>query len=280
MKVSVIIPTCNRAGSLRRALDSVLLQSSKPFEIVVIDDGSTDSTRSMVERDYPGVAYHYQQNRGVSAARNTGIARAGGDWIAFLDSDDEWLPGKLAAQHEAICGHPEYRVCHTDEIWVRRGKRVNPMRKHAKSGGWIYEKCLPLCVISPSSVLIHESVFMQVGGFDESLPACEDYDLWLRICSVYPVLFVDQFLLRKYGGHSDQLSRKFWGMDRFRVLALEKMMNSGWLGEESRAATRAVLLEKLRILHGGASSRDNSDLVRECSEKIAAYTNPGWPRSL
>jgi len=272
VNVSVVIPTCNRAGTLARALDSVVSQTRAPLEIIVIDDGSSDSTRELV-RNYPGIGYYYQANRGVSAARNAGIARARGNWLAFLDSDDEWLPGKLAAQCRAIERHPGYRICHTDEIWIRHNRRVNPMRKHAKSGGWIYEKCLPMCVISPSSALVHESVFQQVGKFDESLPACEDYDLWLRICSAWPVLFLDEFLLKKYGGHPDQLSRKHWGMDRFRVRALEKMLRMGTLVPAQRSATREVLLHKLRILHSGARSRNNRELVQECCEKIAAYEN-------
>lgn len=271
MNVSVVIPTCNRAGPLRRALDSVLLQSRRPYEIIVVDDGSTDTTRDMISREYPGVNYSYQDNSGVSSARNAGIERAKGEWIAFLDSDDEWLPGKLAAQCQALFRHPGYRICHTDEIWIRQNRRVNPMRKHEKFGGWIYEKCLPRCVISPSSVLIHESVFEQVGKFDENLPACEDYDLWLRICAIHQVLFVRELLLKKYGGHGDQLSRKYWGMDRFRIGAMEKMLNTDALNGQDRAATLETLLHKLRILHAGAGKRNNTMLVQECCEKITAY---------
>jgi glycosyltransferase involved in cell wall biosynthesis len=271
VKVSVVIPTCNRAGTLPRALDSVFSQTREPFEVIVVDDGSSDLTRDLIERSYPGVDYHYQPNLGVSGARNAGIDLAKGDWLAFLDSDDEWLPGKLAAQCQALDRYPGYRICHTDEIWIRRNRRVNPMHKHAKSGGWIYQKCLPMCVVSPSSALIHKSVLRQVGMFDEDLPACEDYDLWLRICSTYPVLFLDQLLLRKYGGHADQLSRKFWGMDRFRVRALEKILSTGSLTPDQRVATREALLHKLRILHTGACNRDNVELVQECSEKISVY---------
>lgn len=271
MNVSVVIPTCNRAGPLRRALDSALVQTRKPYEIIVVDDGSTDTTRHMISRDYPGVDYFYQDNSGVSSARNAGIERARAEWIAFLDSDDEWLPGKLASQCQALSRHPAYRICHTDEIWIRRNRRVNPMRKHEKFGGWIYEKCLPACVISPSSVLIHQSVFEQVGKFDENLPACEDYDLWLRICAIHQVLFVRELLLKKYGGHGDQLSRKYWGMDRFRIGALEKMLNTDTLNTGDRAATLETLLHKLRILHAGARKRNNTVLVRECRDKITAY---------
>ena len=269
--ISVIIPTYNREAFIGRALDSVLAQSRQPAEVIVVDDGSTDSTAVLLRQLYPQVSYVYQENQGVSSARNAGIARARCDWLALLDSDDEWLPAKLAAQSAALSQNPGYRICHTDEIWIRRNERVNPMRKHAKSGGWIYEKCLPMCVISPSSVLIHRSVFDDVGDFDEQLPACEDYDLWLRICASYPVLFVDDLLLKKYGGHQDQLSRKFWGMDRFRVHAMEKMLTTGSLGEQQRAATLRELLHKFRVLLNGARKRNNNQFMLACSQKIAAY---------
>jgi len=269
--ISVIIPTYNREPFIGRALDSVLAQSRQPAEVIVVDDGSTDSTAVLLRQLYPQVSYVYQENQGVSSARNAGIARARYDWLALLDSDDEWLPAKLAAQSAALSQNPGYRICHTDEIWIRRNERVNPMRKHVKSGGWIYEKCLPMCVISPSSVLIHRSVFDDVGDFDEQLPACEDYDLWLRICASYPVLFVDDLLLKKYGGHQDQLSRKFWGMDRFRVHAMEKMLTTGSLGEQQRAATLRELLHKFRVLLNGARKRNNNQFMLACSQKIAAY---------
>ena len=144
-----------------------------------------------------------QQQCGVSAARNRGILAASGDWIALLDSDDEWLPEKLAQQSRHIAEQPGYRLCHCDELWIRNGKRINPANKHRKKGGWIYEHCLPLCAISPSASILHRSVFDTIGLFDEQLPACEDYDYWLRLCAGEPVLFVEQPLLNKYGGHDD-----------------------------------------------------------------------------
>lgn len=266
--ISVIIPTFNRAKLLCRALDSVIAQSTEPTEVIVVDDGSEDNTANTVRRRYRDVIYIYQPNRGVSGARNRGLATATGEWIAFLDSDDEWLPAKLTVQSRALATNTEYQVCHTNEIWIRNGRRVNPMRKHEKYGGWIYEKCLPLCVISPSSVLIRRAVFEEVGYFDEELPACEDYDLWLRICAAHPVLYLDQCLLRKYGGHSDQLSKRFWGMDRFRVIAMEKMLADNSLSEAYRAATTQALLRRLEILLTGARKYDNTSVIDECSRKI------------
>ena len=267
--ISVIIPAFNRAHTLPKALDSVLSQTLKPREIIVVDDGSTDETNAVLA-DYPGLCIISQDNRGVSAARNVGIEKAGGEWLAFLDSDDEWLKEKLEKQWDAICIDDKL-ICHTEEIWIRNGQRVNPMKKHKKFGGIIYERCLPLCVISPSSVMIHRSVFKDVGVFDESLEVCEDYDLWLRICAKYSVLFIDEPLIVKYGGHEDQLSRKHWGMDRFRVKALEKMMSFGALNDEDEKATVNMILQKCGIIINGMKKRGNNDEAEKWQSKIEKY---------
>jgi Predicted glycosyltransferases len=176
----------------------------------------------MLGREFPQVHYYYQDNLGVSAARNLGIQHTAGNWLAFLDSDDEWLPEKLANQQTALAANPEYKICHTEENWIRNGAPVKVPQKYAKTGGWIFKHCLPLCAMSPSTLLIHRSIFTDVGLFDSRLPACEDYDLWLRITAHYPVLLVEQPQINKHGGHKDQLSQAFWGMDRFRICALQK----------------------------------------------------------
>lgn len=261
--LSVIIPTFNRAGLLKRAIQSVLSQSLKPDEIIVVDDGSADDTAAMMEHDLPKVKYYHQQNKGISAARNAGIKMATGEWIAFLDSDDEWLPQKLTEQVSALAANPEMKICHTNEIWIRNGRRVNQKKRHAKFGGNIFQQCLPLCIISPSSVVIHRSIFDEVGLFNEALPVCEDYDMWLRICAKYPVLYLNEPLIIKYGGHQDQLSRKYWGMDRFRIRVLEKIIKSGNLREEDREAALKMLIRKSRILRGGAKKRKNDRFVEE-----------------
>ncbi len=267
--VSVIIPTYNRCSTLQRSLGSVLNQSRPPEQVIVVDDGSYDGSADLIHTRFPQVDYLYQENSGVSAARNRGIAAARGEWIALLDSDDAWLPDKLARQMTALAQQPDYHICHTEEVWIRNGKRVNAMRKHAKSGGWIFQRCLPLCVISPSSVIIHRSVFEQVGVFDESLPACEDYDLWLRICARYPVLFLETPLIEKYGGHEDQLSRKFIGMDRFRVQALKSILDSGVLSAEDTEHARRQLLEKAAIYMHGARKHGRHDEAKRMQQLCA-----------
>ena len=256
---------------LPRSIDSVLGQTHAPDEVIVVDDGSTDGTVDFLSRAYPDVRVLEQRNAGVSAARNKGITNAHGQWIALLDSDDVWLPQKLERQLEALSQHPGFRLVHCDEIWFRNGVRVNPMNKHKKQGGFIFNHCLALCCISPSAVLIESTLFSEVGRFDAGLPACEDYDLWLRICAREPVLYVDEPLLKKYGGHADQLSRKHWGMDRFRVRALEKILASNVLSERNRSAAEAMLIEKAAILANGAEKRGRSDLVAAYRRIISRY---------
>jgi len=240
----------------------------------VVDDGSTDETEQLLSRHYPQVNYVYQSNAGVSSARNAGVALTRGHWLAFLDSDDEWMPNKLERQLQEINSNNTFPLVHCDEIWIRNGVRVNAMHKHQKAGGEIFERCLPLCVISPSAVMIKRRLFEEVGGFDESLPACEDYDLWLRICSRHPVLYIEEALLRKYGGHDDQLSRQHWGMDRFRVKALVTLLNTGNLRPQQTQLTRAMLVNKCEILAQGAGKRGNKETASYYYSLIKSFAKP------
>ncbi len=255
MDVSVVIPTHNRSGMVGRAIRSVLGQTLAPREIIVVDDGSVDGTAIQLARQFPGISVLRQAHAGVSAARNLGIQAARCEWIALLDSDDEWLPHKLEAQARRLSWESGLRVCHTDEIWIRNGRRVNPARKHAKPEGRIFHHCLPLCCVSPSSILLHRHVFANCGLFDPDLPACEDYDLWLRIFRQYEVGLVADPCLVKYGGHADQLSRRYWGMDRFRVQALQKILRHDNMDVKDRQACMETLQQKCRILIQGMERR-------------------------
>ena len=248
-----------------------MAQTRRPAEVIVVDDGSTDGTAELVEERFPDALLQRQENLGVSAARNRGIEASTGEWIALLDSDDEWRPEKLDRQLAALRDHPELRICHTDEIWIRNGRRVNPRQIHAKHGGWIFEQCLPLCAMSPSSILIHRGVFDDVGLFDETMPACEDYDLWLRMCSRYPVLYVDEPLVVKYGGHEDQLSSRIWGLDRFRIQALEKILREDHLSRDDQAAALAMLLEKIQIYLAGVRKRGRAKEAAEYEARLERW---------
>jgi glycosyltransferase involved in cell wall biosynthesis len=263
--VSVVIPTFDRCALLPRALSSVAAQSRPACEVIVVDDGSNDDTWKVVRGRSRQIRYLRQEHSGVSTARNRGVAAAGCRWIAFLDSDDEWLPEKLERQMDALARQPGLQICHSDEIWIRDGRRVNARRHHRKHGGRVFEHCLPRCAISPSSVLLERTLLQQSGGFDEALPACEDYDLWLRLCARHPVLLVGDPLIVKYGGHADQLSRRYRALDRFRIYALEKILGDVDLKESDRTAVCDALLRKIDIYLGGVEKRQRRsevDLLR------------------
>ncbi len=254
--ISVIIPTYNRAYCLKRAIDSVLTQTFQNYELMIVDDGSTDETQKVLKayQDERLRIFTLAKNRGVSASRNVGIAKAKGQWVAFLDSDDEWLPQKLQRQYDDLQHFPHAGVYLTDEIWMRNAKRVNPHAKHQKHEGWIFERSLHLCLIAPSTALIPKYVFQHVGLFDESLPVCEDYDLWLRITARYPVRLLNEKLMRRYGGHTDQLSHR-WGHDCHRVRSLCKILHSVPLSLENRRHLVQNLCQRCLILHNGFLKR-------------------------
>ena len=250
---------------------SVLNQSLQPYEIIVIDDGSTDNTSLMLHEKFPDIKTLHQSNQGVSSARNAGIQIATGDWIALLDSDDEWLPSKLERQVNALTQQPEYKICHTEEIWIRNGVSVNVSKQYQKKGGWIFNDCLPLCAISPSTVLIHRSLFAELGLFDTDLPVCEDYDVWLRITAKYPVLLITDAQIKKYGGHTDQLSQQLWGMDRFRIKALEKLIETAELSPEHKLAATEMLIKKAQIYLIGVNKRGKLEEAHQYQQLIAHY---------
>jgi len=233
-----------------------------PDEIIVIDDGSTDDSTSGLAELYPNIKVIIQPNRGVSAARNAGIQVSQSDWIAFLDSDDVWLDTKCEKQLAALQRNPEFRICHTQEQWIYNGSEKPVPNAYTKKGGWIFLDCLPRCAVSPSTVIVHRELLDSVGLFDESLPACEDYDLWLRIASTHPVLLVDEPLIQKHGGHEDQLSNQR-GLDIYRIFALEKVLDKTNLNSEYHAAARDTLVEKCRIIGHGAENRGNAALAAQ-----------------
>lgn len=253
-RVSVIIPTYNRKSMVCEAVDSVLDQDYRPFEIIVVDDGSTDDSAAALSVYADRIRLIVQPNRGVSAARNAGIRASSCEYLAFLDSDDLWEKGKLSAQMAFFRTHPEIQICQCDEIWIRNGKRVNPMNKHKKLSGMIFEPSLRLCLVSPSAVIITRTLFDAVGLFDETLPACEDYDLWLRIACRYPICTTDDRHVIKKGGHEDQLSRAP-SLDRFRIQSIRKILDCGILTDGQAESAREVLREKCRIYAKGCRKR-------------------------
>jgi glycosyltransferase involved in cell wall biosynthesis len=256
--VSVVIPTYNRVDFVCEAVASVLAQSYVDFELIVVDDGSVDDTVAVLaERfDDPRLTVVSQTNLGVSAARNKGASLARGQWFAFLDSDDTWLENKLEVQLAETLALADCPVSYTEEIWFRRGRRVNPRNVHAKHTGWIFDNCLPLCIISPSSVMIRREEYELAGGFDEALPACEDYELWLKLSARYPIHLVETQLIVKRNGHEGQLSQEYWGLDRFRIQALWKTFYDQELPRETKRKALEWIVKKAEVVALGARKRE------------------------
>jgi glycosyltransferase involved in cell wall biosynthesis len=267
LEISVIIPTYNRYEVLQRALTSVYAQSYMPKEVIIIDDGSTDET-SQITKLFPHAKYIYQKNSGVSSARNLGINNSTSQWIAFLDSDDAWHADKLKYQAEFHKQNPKYLISYTDEKWIRNGVEVKMAKKFHKVGGAIFAECLSHCIIAPSSALVHKMLLDEVGLFDENLEVCEDYDLWLRVACANPIGLIDEKLITKYGGNDDQLSAKYWGMDRFRVVALEKLLEFEVAKKDSIIET---LLHKYGLLLKGSVKYDKLLDSKMYNEKIKFY---------
>jgi glycosyltransferase involved in cell wall biosynthesis len=254
--VSVIIPTYNRRQTVISAVSSVLEQSFSDYELIVVDDGSSDGTQIALEQRFGRrLRLVSQPNQGVSHARNSGAKQASGRWLAFLDSDDRWYPQKLQAQVDFHQKHSRFLISQTQERWIRHGKFVNPRDKHRKPVGHIFPQSLRLCTITPSSVMIAAALLQTIGGFDEDLPACEDYDLWLRLTVSEPVGLIDRTLLTRHGGHPDQLSARFPAMDRFRLYSLLKLLLSDRLDPTQQQQVVAAAAEKRSILKAGLEKR-------------------------
>ena len=236
------------------AVESVLAQDFVDFELVVVDDGSTDGTATELARLDSRLRILSTPRKGVSAARNSGVNSSAGQYIAFLDSDDLWQPGKLSRQIGFMDKYADVQICQTEEIWIRNGARVNPKAIHRKPSGDVFLRSLDLCLVSPSAVMMRKELFQRLGGFDETFPVCEDYDLWLRIAVELPIPLIPEALVIKRGGHADQLSQSLWGMDRYRVLTLQKLLRANLAGSR-RAAVIEVLRRKVGVLANGARKR-------------------------
>jgi len=259
--ISAIIPTYNRAWCVREAVDSVLAQRGAEVECIVVDDGSSDGTRELLAD--MSVRYIYQENRGPAAARNRGIAEAGGEFIAFLDSDDLWTKDKCARQERYLRENPDCLLVHCNERWIRNGEHLNQGKRHVRGGGDQFERSLELCCISPSSVMVRHGLFDRVGAFDEAAAPCEDYDLWLRVTARFPVGFIPDVLVIKRGGHPDQLTRRIPNLDYYRIMAIGRILASGILSDVQAAAARRELKNKVRIYRNGLDKRGKAEERRE-----------------
>lgn len=276
--VSVIVPTYNRAEFLNRALMSVVKQTVKCSEIIVVDDGSTDDTANLLHKFARTIEIPLkiirQENKGPAAARNLGITSAKQEYVAFLDSDDHWNKRKIEIQYKILQDNPEYLISHTKEKWLRRGAHLNQKKKHIPRHGDIFDHCLQLCGVGMSTVMIRSDLFEKIGLFDENIRCCEDYDFWLRVSCRFPFYLVNEPLTVKEGGREDQVSSIYrMGMDRIRVYALKKIIDSKILTEKQYLLAIDEFKRKCTVFGNGClkhgkknTGRYYLELAESCKE--------------
>lgn len=270
---SIIIPTFNRKNFLNIAINSVLQQTFKDFELIIIDDGSSDGTAKFTQKiNDSRISYVWQHHKGVSSARNKGITESHGEIITFLDSDDRFRMHKLETMYKFIKRFPHYKIYHTEEIWYKNGALLSHKSHHTKPEGFVFTEALRQCCISMSTVGIRKDIFKKVGLFDENLVACEDYDFWLRVTSQYPVKLIPEILTIKEGGHLGQQSKKYPAMDRFRIYAIDKLLKSGHLKPKQRKLAIEELKRKCTILINGAVKRNKTQDVKYYNSLINTYS--------
>lgn len=274
--ISAIIPVFNRPVQVKRAIDSVIYQSFKDLEIVVVDDGSTDETPVVLNSYSEKIKLIKSENKGVSAARNTAVHHASGKYIAFLDSDDEWKKDKLQKQLDHLIQY-NYKVTQTEEIWIKDGKFKNKTKKHIKPVDDIFIPSLDICMVSPSAVMMEKSLFETYGGFDETLAVCEDYDLWLRMSINEKFGLLEEPLTIKYGGHTDQLSSTT-ALDRYRIISLSKILATTQnLSEFHKTEMTKMLERKIGIYANGARKRGNDENALWAERILETVISKGEP---
>ncbi|MFN3535254.1 MAG: glycosyltransferase family 2 protein [Desulfatiglandales bacterium] len=260
--VSVIIPNFNRAVYVARAIFSALIQDYPQKEIIVVDDGSTDLSPFAYQMFKGKIkVFFHGENKGSSCARNTGILASKGDYISFLDSDDYWLPGKLSLQIRRMETGSQW-VSQTQEYWIRRGRFVNPNRPNIKRGGDLFSLSLKRCYMSPSCVMLRREVLEKVGLFDEDLKAAEDYELWIRVSSLYPIALLQEHLAVREMGKRFHLSQRKEGIEFWRILGLVRILRRWPLDPERKREALSELTRKLLIYRKGAQKRGRGLTLR------------------
>ncbi len=269
MKISVIIPTLNREKLLAKTIDSVLNQTIKADEIIIIDDGSTDNTKNIVNNYHNDtIKYIYQTNQGVSNARNNGIKIATNEWLCFLDSDDIWADNKLEKQIVFHKENPHILFSHTDELWLFNDKIIKQKKHQLKPSGFCFKENIANTLIGASTMMIHKKVLKDIGYFDEKLIACEDYDLWLRILAKYELGLINEKLITKIAGHENQLSFCTKLMDKYRIIALLKHIKS-----EYKDQILVEIIKKCDILIKGAIKHNNKEIEEHYTKLKMLSTN-------
>ena len=256
--IAVIVPVFNRASLAERALRSVRKQSLAAAEFVVVDDGSSEAMDALRADVLSGGGrwITLPENRGPAAARNAGVAETSSPWITFLDSDDEWASWKLERQLAWHQSHPDMRISQAQDQWFRKGEAILRPSHWQMQEGDLFAESVERCSITPSAVMLHRTIWDELGGFDERFRVCEDYELWLRLTREYPVGLVGgEPFVRRHGGRPDQLSSITPAMDRHRIAALLELLDSGSLSPSQQDHVLRGIKEKATILAAGAAKR-------------------------
>lgn len=265
-KISVIIPTYNSARYICETIDSVLSQTYKNFEILVIDDGSTDNTRNRLKQYENSINYTYKKNEGVSIARNYGIEKAKGEYLAFLDSDDIWKPTKLEKQINTIENQSEAIACFTlTEYFDESGNVVNKS-EFPNYADLTEALLLYSCVIGPpSSFMMHRSIFEKIGGFDPNFSQCADWDMWLRLTKFGKVICLDEYLVQ-YRHHANNMSKNIELLEKDTIAVLNKFFANNSVIEYENILNETYSNNWLMLsgsyLHIGSVSKSLKCLVK------------------
>lgn len=271
--VSVIIPCYNAERYIAATIDSVLAQELEGIEIIVVDDGSSDGSVALVRSRFPEVRLEQQANAGVAAARNKGLALARGAWVAFVDADDIWLPGKLAAQLAQMQALPGCRMSYTAwQVWpsaeplpdsatlAQLAAVADDSARWSGASGWIYPQLLLDCVVWTSTVLAERTLFEETGGFDPGLRIGEDYDLWLRASRLTPIVRVARpYAL--YRIHPASITKSM-PTDNYRARVIDRALQQWGLGSPDGSAADGAAVRQMLAkswsdfggahLHGGS----------------------------
>ena len=310
--VSIIVPAWNCARWITATLESVYAQTYRNWEIILVDDGSTDDTRSILDRHMARIRYHYQENRGTAAARNAGLREARGELIAFLDNDDLWLPRKLELQVKALQAAPECGLVFTDgRVFTDDGSRLHSVLSRQldpwiarcttadglTAKGWLFrELFLASEIASASSVLVSKQCIEGAGGFDEKIRLADDYDLWLRIALRHPVILVRTSLYMwrwRDDSQSGPINDRQYRWRKAAIAVVEKHLANA--PSEIRAAVRVNLGRMYwlcaRVLFGQDQFRESRRMFIGCLRHnnrwvspwiflLASYLSPGLIRTL
>jgi glycosyltransferase involved in cell wall biosynthesis len=270
--VSIIIPAYNAETYLRETLSSALAQTYTNCEIIVVDDGSKDSTLDMLEEYGDRIRVVRQQNRGSACARNAGVAVARGHWIAFLDADDIWLSDKISKQI-ASCG--DYAISHTDSVCFGEGLEHEILRSSFEPpySGHVLKQLLVINFITNSTVMVRRDVFNRFGGFDESYITCEDWALWLRICAEHEIGYLAEPVVR-YRFHRKSKSTMSRRTLNARLRILDEAFGAGGVGVELSQMRAPALASAYQVTSHFAADAGDWKFALSCAANSIRY-RPG-----